>query len=69
MVLNPGKYHYIVIDEDDPSHKIILNNNEITSFNGENILGILLDSKLNFDSHIMCFCKKAGQKLSSVIDN
>ena len=47
----------------------ILNNNEITSFNGEKILGILLDSKLNFDSHIICFCKKAGQKLSSVIDN
>ena len=23
----------------------------------------------NFDSHIICVCKKAGQKLSSVIDN
>ena len=26
MVLNPGKCHYIVIGDDDPSHKIILNN-------------------------------------------
>ena len=25
--------HYIVIGDDDPSHKLILNNNEITSSN------------------------------------
>ena len=31
MVLNPGKCHYTVISEDDPSHKMILNNNEIAS--------------------------------------
>ena len=29
MVLNPGKCHYIVIGDDDPTHKIILNKNEI----------------------------------------
>ena len=33
MVLNPGKCHYTVISEDDPSHKMILNNNEIASSN------------------------------------
>ena len=33
MVLNPGKCHYIVIADDDPSHKIILNSNEIASSN------------------------------------
>ena len=27
MVLYPGKCHYIVIGDDDPTHKIILNNN------------------------------------------
>ena len=52
MVLNAGKRHHIVIGDDDPSHKIILNNNEIASSNEEKLLGILLDSKLNFDSHI-----------------
>ena len=30
---------------------------------------LLLKVLENFDSHIICFCKKAGQKLSSVIDN
>ena len=44
--------HYIVIVDNDHSHKIILNNKEITSSNEEKLLGILLDSKLSFDSHI-----------------
>ena len=66
MVLNPGKCHYIVIGDDGPSHKIILNNNEIASSNEEKLLGISLDSKLNFDSHITSLCKKAGQKLSDL---
>ena len=29
MVLNPGKCHYIVITDDGPSHKVILNDTEI----------------------------------------
>ena len=49
MVLNPDKCHYIVIGDDDPTQKIILNNNEIASSNEEKLLGILLDNKLNFD--------------------
>ena len=52
MVLNPGKCHYIVIGDDNPSHKIILNNNEIASFNE----CILLDGQLNFDCHITSLC-------------
>ena len=65
MVLNPGKCHYIVIGDDDPSHKIILSN-EISSSNEEKLLGILLDSRLNFNSHITSLCKKAGQKLCAL---
>ena len=47
MVLNPGKCHYIVIGDDDSSHKKFLKNNENASFNEEKLLGNLLDSKLN----------------------
>ena len=36
MVLNPGKCHYIVIGDTEPSYQIILNNNEITRSNKEN---------------------------------
>ena len=62
MILNPGKCHYIVIDSDEPTRKIILNNREIASSDEEKRLGILLDGKLNFDSHFLC--KKAGQNKS-----
>ena len=58
MAKNAGKCHYIVIGDDDPIHKIILNNNEIASSNVETLLGILLDSKLNFDSHVKKQAKK-----------
>ena len=63
MTLNPGKCHYMVIGSRDLSHEIMLNN-KITSSNEEKLLGIFLDSKLNFESHICSLCRKAGQKIS-----
>ena len=48
--------------DNDPIHKIIFSNNEIDSSSEEKLLGIFLDGKLNFDSHIKSLCKKAGQK-------
>lgn len=62
MILNPGKCHYMVIGSKDLSREIMLNNNEITSSNEEKLLGIPLDSKLNFGSHISSFYSLAGQK-------
>ena len=67
MTLNPGKCHYIVIGDDDPTYKILLSNNESSSSIEEKLLGFLLDSKLNFDFHIRSLCKKAGQKLSALV--
>ena len=61
MVLNPGKCHYILIGYGDPSHKIILNNNEIASSNEEKLLGISLDSKLILILHP--FVKKQAKNL------
>ena len=66
MTLNPGKCHYMVIGSRDLSHEIMLNNNKITSSNEEKLLGIFLDSKLNFESHIGSLCRKAGQKISAL---
>ena len=65
MVLNPGKCHCVVIGDNDRSRKIILNNNEIANWDEEKLLGNLLESKFDFDSHITSFCKKAGQILSA----
>ena len=49
VLLNPGNCHYMVIGSKDPSHKIMRNNNEITSSNVKKPLAILPDSKLNFE--------------------
>ena len=66
MTLNPGKCHYTVISSIDLLHEIVLNNNKITSYNEEKLLGIFLDSKLKFESHIGSLCRKAGQKISAL---
>ena len=57
MALNPGKCHYVVIGDDDPPHKIILNNNEIARSNEEILLGILIES------HITSLCKYQGKNV------
>ena len=66
MILDSGKCHYIVTGDADFSQKIVLINNEISSSDEEKLLGILLDSKLNFDSHITSLCKKVDQKRSGL---
>ena len=62
MILNPQKCLYMVIGSKDPSHMIMLNNNEITSSNQEKLLDILLDTKLNFESQAVSPGRKAGQE-------
>ena len=46
------------------SHEIMLNNNEITSSNEENVIDLLLDSKLDFEIQIGSLYRKAGQKIN-----
>ena len=66
MTLNLGTCHYLVIGSRDLSHEIMLNNSKITSSNEEKLLGIFLESKLKFESHIASLCKKAGQKINAL---
>ena len=64
MILNPQKCQYMVIGRKDPSHMIMLNNNEITSSNQEKLLDILLDTTLNFESQTVSPGRKAGQRIN-----
>ena len=58
VTLNPGKCHYMVIGSGYLSHEIMQNNSKITSSNEKKILGIFLDSRRNFESHIASLCRE-----------
>ena len=66
MTLNPGKRHYMVIGGRDLSHEIMLSNSKIISSNEEKLLGIFLDIKLIFQSHIGSLCRKASQEINAL---
>ena len=44
MILNPREYHYVVIDDRDPSLNLIHNKAETAYYNGEKFLSVLLVS-------------------------
>ena len=66
MVLNPGKYHYLVLANRSDSDKINLNGTKLASSSYEKLLGILIDRDLSFDKHIKSLCRKAGQELNAL---
>ena len=61
---NPDKCHFICSSSVKKS--IMIKNEQIRSSSCENILGVFLDSKLTFQSHIDNTCKKASQKLNAI---
>ena len=65
-VINPGKYHYMLIGNHDAPDKANLNGTGITCSNNQKLLGVLIDRKLSFDVHIISLCKKEGQKFSAL---
>ena len=69
MIANPDKFKAIVLTKTDHntagirlefSGKSILSSNEI------DLLGVTIDSKLSFDSHITKICRKASRQLNAL---
>ena len=61
---NLDKCHFLCSSNREVSFTI--ENQIIKNSKFENLLGIKLDSKLNFSSHIHDICQKAGQKLNAI---
>ena len=64
MKANPDKCHFLCSSNREVS--LTMENKIIKNSKFEKLLGIKLDSKLNFNSHIHDICHKAGQKLNAI---
>ena len=50
-------------DINNAAHAICVNNEEIKTVENIKLLGVTIDSKLNFTDHISSICKKASQRI------
>ena len=64
MVLNPDKCHFLTLGFNKPFLVFFFENTIIVT--EEKILGIVIDSNLNFKSQMKKICNKANQKLSAL---
>ena len=64
MKANPDKCH--LIGSCNLKMTIMIENRQIYNSTCEKLLGVFLDSKLTFQSHIDNICKKAAQKLNAI---
>ena len=61
---NAGKFHLFLSPSDDQT--ITVENYIIKSSGVEKLLGVTIDSNLNFKEHILSLCKKANRKLHAL---
>ena len=68
MKMNPEKCHVMIIGNDDVPEHFTLNidNTEKVAEDKLCLLGIAIDRKLNFNSHIENLCREASKKLNAL---
>ena len=66
MVLNSDKCHFMILGFQNQKFDFHYKNVFIKNSAEEKILGITIDNKLNFKSHIINICAVANQKLSAL---
>ena len=61
---NLDKFHYLYSANNEVN--LTIDNQKIKNSKFENLLGVKLNSKLNFTFHIYDICQKAGQELNEI---
>ena len=60
MVLNSGKFHFIYLRKNTENETYFFKNNEMKNSSEEKTLGMIIDNKLKFKSHVKNLFKKAS---------
>ena len=58
--------HYMCIRKNCADDTFLHNGKKFKNSKEQTILGVIIDKKLTFDSHINRMCKRTGQKLSAL---
>ena len=69
MIVNPEKFQAIIIDRKNQNNNpqiLTIDNKNINSTDSVTLLGLEIDSKLNFDKHISKLCKKSAGQLNAL---
>ena len=68
MIVNPDKFQAMIMscNKTENKHDLNTNNSIISSVDSVILLGIEIDSKLNFEKHISTICKKASRQLNTI---
>ena len=69
FILNPDNCYFLTLGFQDAQPNLFYNNLTFKNVSEENILGITIDNKLTFKSHLKNICKKANQKLNTLARN
>ena len=70
MIVNPEKFQAIIIDRKGQNNNptsLKINGNEIHSEESVTLLGLKIDSKLNFEEHISKLCSKSAGQLNALV--
>ena len=62
MALNSDKCHFMCLSKNTQNETYFFNNTEMEDSIEEKILGITIDNKLKFKSHVKNLCKKVWKK-------
>ena len=65
MVLNAGKCHFMCLSKSTENESFIFKDTIMNNSKEEKMLGVTIDNRLTFSSHIRKLCKKASQKISA----
>ena len=70
MISNPDKFKAIILDKENSDFsntKISVNNENLETVPSVKLLGIQIDSQLNFNMHINNICKSAANQINALI--